>query len=74
LHERSSLNFKSVILKQQSFASGHADQSMQSPQEARFDREGAHLWTRCRFGATPSLIEGQTRSGLTSKDPESTSS
>jgi hypothetical protein len=30
LHERSSLNFKSVILKQQSFASGHADQSMQS--------------------------------------------
>ncbi len=31
---------------------------------------GTHLWTRWRFGAAPSLIDGQRRSDLTSRAPE----
>src|SRR5882762_2276260 len=62
LHNRLLLNVRPIILK-----------STQSPQEVRFDR-GAHLWTRWRLGATLSLIDGQRRSGLTSRAPESISS
>src|SRR5579859_2307274 len=68
------LNFRSTTLKRRLFASCHADQACRAPREARFDREGAHLWTRWRLGGTTGLVVGQRRSGLTSRGPEYMSS